>query len=492
MRNYTIEDYIQAFNDLYITERKKHIQQRQRSKNVDGETIPKGSYSHINRYKLNDSIIKLHLQQKKTIGIFSGVNVTKFITFDIDYKDLDKANQITRELVLLLEEEFYIKSENILVSFSGSKGNHVTLFFDTVLDNVKAREFYNIVINRMGVTTHDIEFRPTATQGVKLPLSINWKTGNRQYFVNPYTLKEVPDHVLFDVKKINTELFIDYLEEFKEDTALEGVKRTDKTLTLEEIEEFTRVIERTNLDIPIDYENKVIEMLEENRLMYSNSRHSSTLLLLTFLNQNGYDEKTAINIVKTLITNTYTNYRDLIDDTRTLEFCLKEVERLYKYAKTYNLGEEAKSSVTIYANEIKEVLIPKRIHLKQLLFVMLVHSKRFARKDGTFFMSYMQMSEYGATDNLGRLVKYVKELEKTGLIEVVARNRKQKNSIQSLPNVYKVNVCHDTTSNSLELTIGTKKELEFEKVVAKLIPTNELKKIVSREQFYKTFKKYYE
>ena len=494
-RDYTLDDYVQAFNDLYITERKKHIKQRQKDTIVKGELKKKGSYIHISRYKLHDGIIKQHLQQKETIGIFAGSDITKFITFDVDFDNLDKAKQVARELVFALENEFHIQHEQILVSFSGSKGYHVTLFFDKVIKLTDVETFYNAVRKELGCTIHEIELRPTTGNGVKLPLSINWKSGRRQYFVNPYTMNRIADTAIFQVKKVNRDIFLDYLSEFKEDNnnVIQFPKHHVKdstNLSKKEKAEFNRVMDRTNLDIPVNYDGYVMQMLEENKLIYEDSRHKATLFMLTFLAQQGYTEEQATNIVKSVITNTYENHRELIDAKKTLKHCLSEVDRLWKYACTYNLGHEAKKSIRVYEEEIKKVLIPKRIHLKQLLFILLVHSKRHARKDGTFFMTYKQMSEYGSTDNLGRLVKYVNELEKLGLIEIVARKRKKKDSTELLPNVYRVNICCQS-ENFLDLELQNDSKLEFESVVTQLIPENELKSVVTQKQFYSHFKEHY-
>ena len=484
-RDYTLDDYVQAFNDLYITERKKHIQQRQKDKIVNGEVISKkGSYSHISTYNLGDGIVKQHLQGKKTVGIFAGGTFTKFLTFDVDFdENIKKAEHVTRELVVVLEEKYKIRYEQILVSFSGSKGYHVTVFFDELIKNKLIEDFYNVVREDLGYSKREIELRPTAGNGVKLPLSINWKTGNRQYLVNPYTLKQIPDDEIFKVEKINTAEFKDFLEIEYE--------IMDRKLTIKQKKEFKKVVEKTNLDIPVNFEENMMKMLEENRLMYPDSRHDSTRHLLTFLSQQGYSKEDAISIVQAVIRNTYENHRDMIDSTRTLKYCLDEVERLWEYSSKYNTGYVAKKTIRVYEDEIIKVLTPKRIHLKHLLFILLVHSKRHAkRKDGTFFMTYKQMGDYGSTKNWGRLVKYVDELEEMGLITIVARKRKQKDSEYLLPNIYRVNI-HYESENFIDLDIQAETELEFEKTVAKLIPSNEIKQYIPRRQWDNTFKHYY-
>lgn len=473
-QEYTIDDYLKAFNDLYITERSKHIQQR-----------PNGLYRHVDNYPLSDGIIKEHLKMKKTVGVFSGENNAKFITFDVDFEhNIVKAQQVARELIQTLVEDYFIKREQILASFSGSKGFHITLFIDGVITPRQAESFYNIVREELGYTKREIEFRASFGSGVKLPLSINKKSGKRQHFVNLDTLKEISDTAIFQVEKMDKQLFLDYLEEFKEDNASES------GLDDKQIEDFKKVVARTNLDIEVDYESMIMKMLEENQLIYADSRHDSTLKMLIFLSQQGYTEKDAVAVVSRVIENTFINARNLISADKTLSYCLSEVKRIWKYACKYSLGETAKKNITVYDAEILKVLTPKKIHLKQLLFILLVHSKKHVKKDGTFFMTYKKMNEYGATDNRTRALKYLMELEEMGLIEIVARDRKQKNSEHSLPNVYRVNI-HCVSEKFIELDVSSVKELPFVETVATVIPQELLKQLITKKQFENSFKEHY-
>src|SRR5699024_4993332 len=105
--------------DYYITYTKKDIIQK------------KNSYT-TTKWRLTDAAIYDHIKKKQPIGILSGNFITKFLTFDDDSKDY--ADTMTLELVNTLAYEFDIAFENILVTFSGNKGYHVTIFFDDVID----------------------------------------------------------------------------------------------------------------------------------------------------------------------------------------------------------------------------------------------------------------------------------------------------------------------------------------------------------------------
>ena len=112
----------QAINKLYITYRKRFIEQYN-----DKETN-KIKWTE-NKYTLKDSIILEHLRQKKTIGIFSGSIITSFICFDVDINDENYCKWAVYKLVDSLQN-LGISGKYIHISLSGSKGYHVEIFFD--------------------------------------------------------------------------------------------------------------------------------------------------------------------------------------------------------------------------------------------------------------------------------------------------------------------------------------------------------------------------
>lgn len=463
------ETKIQRIKDLYIMTRKKWIVQN-----------PDGSYAH-KHYNLHDDRLKEHLEKKITLGVFSGEVYTKWLCWDVDFENNEeKAQQVVRDLVLLLESDYHIARENILVSFSGSKGYHVEIFFNDKIYVNQAKKFHHHVVAQLGESTNKVEFRPQWGIGIKLPLSINKKTGKKCHFVDDH-FKRINDNALLEVEQLDAERFLDNIADILE----------EKEIVLDEQKatEFVEIMEKTTLDLPVDYEERCMTMLSENTLIYTDSRHSSTLLLLTFLSQQGYTEEDAVGIVQKVISNTFQTARHMIDADTTEEKALSEVQRLWKYASTYTLGE-SKKAIKIYENEILEVLEPKQMHLKHLLFILLVHSKKHAKADEVFYMTYKQMADMGADQNRGRLLKHLLQLEELGYIEVVERDRRQKNGQHHLPNRYKVNIAQ-TTENYIELNTQTTHEVKLESVVTRLIPENTLKGIVAKKQFYEKFKPMY-
>ena len=478
----TTTEYVERINDLYIMTRHKYILQRQ-----DGK-----GYTTMYKPKLNDSLIKAHLKQELTVGIFAGQYLNKFICFDIDCKEGSK--EMAVRLVECLKVQYGLDTKQILVSYSGSKGYHVEVFFDKAIQVKELQLFYNLVLEDMGVDNTEIEFRNTYNQAVKLPLSLNWKTKNKCYLVATDTLDQVADEHLFNIEKVDTELFLEQLNEIWQDKPLRVVRESNGfTLDTDVAEEFEQVVANVNLDLTIDYQARIIQMLEQNSLLYPSSRHNSTILLATFFKEQGYEQNEAQELVYSLLSNTWHTARHLYSNDTTLAYIESETVRLVDivYKKDYKLGGKSQKPVRITKEDILHVLQPKKLHLRQLLFTMLCHSKKYASKEGSFYMTYKQMSEMGNTDNRKRLAGYIGELEKEGLLDVLRRNERKEKSHLSKPNIYRMT--YQTASKDVTEFVELEKVSaeDFGRVTAQLLTEQELKQLVTKNQFYKTFKEYY-
>lgn len=474
----TITEYVAKINDLYIMTRHKYILQRQ-----DGK-----GYTTMYKPKLNDSLIKAHLKQELTVGIFAGQYLNKFVCFDIDCKE--GSQEMAQRLVECLKEQYGIDTNQILVSYSGSKGYHVEIFFDKAIQVKELQLFYNLVLDDMGVNSSEIEFRNTYNQAVKLPLSLNWKTKNKCYLVDTDTLDQVADEHLFNIEKVDTELFTEQLREIWDSKPIKLV-RNERALILDTdvAEEFEQVVANVNLDLTIDYEARIIQMLEQNSLLYSSSRHNSTILLATFFKEQGYEQNEAQELVYSLLENTWHTARHLYSHDTTLAYIESETARLVDivYKKDYKLGGKSQKPVRIYKQDILHVLQPKKLHLRQLLFTMLCHSKKYSSKDGSFYMTYKQMTEMGNTTDRGRLAKYLGELEKEGLLDVLRRNERKEKSHLSKPNIYRMTYQTAINEKAEFVELNTVKAEDFSRVTKQLLTEQEIKQHFSRHHYKQLF-----
>lgn len=182
--------------ELYISYRQKYVMM------INGSLfIPKKKDSGTCR--LTNSIVCKHLRKRFAIGVFAGAYSSKFICFDVD-----DGNQDTVRKIISLSEKFGIPKELIYVSSSGGKGYHVEIFFDSLVYTEKLRIFYDWVILQGGLDARKVEFRPTSSQAIKLPLSVHAKTGNVCWFVNRDTFEpyEYDDYVL-QIRQMSAETF---------------------------------------------------------------------------------------------------------------------------------------------------------------------------------------------------------------------------------------------------------------------------------------------
>src|SRR5699024_2812191 len=146
-----------------------------------------------------------------------------------------------------------------------------------------------------------------------------------------------------------------------------------------------------------------------------------------FLKEQGYEAEETIEYISGMLLHTYDNpeTRKLIDENTTKEFMLSEVKRITKntYEKDYKLGNRKKEKyIHIKKEEVLEILEIKQLHLKKLLFSMLLQSKRYADESGTFYMAYSTMMKMGNTKKRDNLRKYVEELEEAKKIRTLTDN----------------------------------------------------------------------
>lgn len=481
-----VKELANVLSELYVTTRKKFIMQKAEGK---GYTTFK--------FNMHDDRLIEHVQGSKTYGVFSGNVYTKFITFDIDMNE--ESENIAKQLIEMLVTEFNIPNESILTSFSGSKGIHVDILFNGIVENTIAKSFYNKVLAKLQLTTTQVEYRPTQGQGVKIPLGIHRGTNNRCYLLDNTSLTMVNDNHIYLVKPMDA-------KEFKKHYG--AIDKNDTTIfTKEEVQDINYRVELTSLandlsKIRIDGGETTAmkeckEMLMKGTILRPHTRHKSTLQLLSYvINVLGNDEETAVEIVKDIIRNSVTSLDNLISKDTTMKFALKEVERLVQYAVSYTVtGEYYNSEIEITKQELKTLLSIKRVVQRQLAYTMLLHSKKYAnRKTGVFFMSYEQMNDYGNKGNRSSLLPTIKRLEKLGVVTKL-KEGKEITKLKSI-NQYTVNFIDYYTTNKDEIVTiksvegNTSYDELFEKL-PQLFSVEEVKEIVGTRYFSKHYKTYF-
>ena len=195
-----IEQYIHIINDYFITIRNKFLHQLHNGSYV---TCPN---EKSQKKQLNDYNIRDHLQHKETYGVLVN-KITKFIVFDIDGTTLTNAGHMKHILINRLVELGF-ERDYIFTVFSGHKGYHVYLFLEApyAIDTMNVMQA--AIIQKLEDTYKfseslgRVEIRPTATQGVKLPLGLHQGTKKICWFCdeNDHIIESYD--VLFDLKRV--------------------------------------------------------------------------------------------------------------------------------------------------------------------------------------------------------------------------------------------------------------------------------------------------
>lgn len=485
-----LENLYVAYTDRYLEQKKKSYITHQSRKSKRGETLLP---------KLNKELLQHHLLRNRTYGVLldNKTGLTKFMSFDVDIENKPtEALLVTKNLYELLTDYFGLPKEDVHISFSGNKGYHVDLFFDEMVDYRSLLPFYNEVLHKLNETKQRIEFRPSGA-GIKLPLGINQKTGKYCHFVDPISFKPMKDSIKYflTIKQMD-------FREFKE-LVLDEVDTNISNFTLEidQGEEFIDLAASLNFEgKSLDEINQELtDVLREGRLLFPNSRHRVSWLLPTFFNTQGYEEEVAEQQTLSILVNTYDNYRGFIDRSRSREYVISEVRRLNKlvYKEGYTVNSQRKQ-IEISKSEALQILDVKKLQLKKLLFSLLVHSKRHAKADGTFFMAYSVMTRMGNTTERGRVLKYLKELEQEGHIKIINQGvldtdrTRAEGAVRYKPNEYQVTLKEaQTEEDKATIKLRATDDLALENVIPMFLTEKEVKKKLPRKQWETTFKEAY-
>lgn len=439
---------------------------------------------------LNDYFIQNHLDGHETLGVFSGMIYSKFVCFDVDFKEPQMAKWITYKICDTLRK---VGIDEYYISFSGSKGYHVEIFIDDLIDIINSRKFYTYIINRSGVNQYleqgEVEFRPSDTQGVKIPLGIQHKTGRFCGFcLEENSLKvmskEKSQEYLFSIKKIKRKKILNVLMLDEEISNYNNLEQKTKSLKKEIVKTETSLLKHKDLAIYNEdvetKENKAIYLIE-NGLQRTGSRHNSLLLIAMFYNTCG---ETKEQIEQDLIT--WMKAQDKRMYNTPIEECLKDIKLIVDYVYDKNIFiKQLNKDVSIDKNELDTIITEcKTKGEKQLSYAMLIHAKRFAKKNGEFYMTLSQMAETtGMTDRNAQRV--IAKLEENNLIKVTQRNEKQKGTYIKVPNKYIVCFAN-CTSNATNITylsdIKEKFDVDFSDCLTKLYSKKELNSLLPRRQ----------
>lgn len=449
---------------LYITTRYKYIMQ------TDSGYVTFNANDNPNVKRFNEYTTQRHLEGIATYGVFDARTVTKFITFDVDFREPSQARWATAKLIDTLVNDFNVSRTDIHVSLSGSKGYHVDLFFDSDIPVADARLFYDRVMHELGTLPGGmIEYRPTFAQGVKLPLGIHKRTGNRCWFVDRDTFEPIEAfEYILEIEPMPAEVIYDaliHLTAEQEQEIAEIKRRTDVTVTALDTSEVL---------------HKAARIIEAGRLTMSGTRHNTTLTLAVFFKSQGLEPHDAIDEIMRVLTNTP---REYFNPGSTPQYWLKEAERLVKYAYSRDMPiGNADKPVRIFKSEMLAVLSVGTFRQKQLAYAMLITSKRYGR---VFYLTMNTAMEMLGTKAKATVNDAIKQLVKVGFIEYVRKGEIDRAKSYELgrayskPNTYRI-LCAEPIEGepSFETVEG-----DLADDVHKVVPPRELRAVLSRRDY---------
>ena len=185
----TFQELVRRFSDLYVSYRGRYVV------SMNGRMyIPHYGDSDAT-CKLTDAVIAGHLNRRYAVAVYGGAHSSKFVCFDVDLNDKAVVRKVVDGLT-----QFGFPKDHIYVSTSGGKGYHVEMFFTDLVYTNYLIDLYETVCEEGKLDRRKVEFRPTAKQSIKLPLSIHGKTGNVCWYLDQETLEPIKD--IYYVMKI--------------------------------------------------------------------------------------------------------------------------------------------------------------------------------------------------------------------------------------------------------------------------------------------------
>ena len=366
------EDIINALKENYCLYRQKYV-------------VMSPEYTKTTPHYFKDGVLESHLDGRYAVGVFAGNKATRFITFDVDAGGKAAVRKVVGALT-----DMGFPEDKIYVSTSGRKGYHVDIFFEPYIYNEKAKNIYDIVIWMTGLDPKKIEFRPTHTQAIKLPLGVHAKTGNRCWFLDTRTLDPIEDmYYVCGVQRIPSHFACEILKKCN--------RRRWNELYIEMVCEGgdTRTLGAKNYTFA-DRE----KYFDEHRLTAKNTRHDMMLKMARDIRYNG---ASAGQIEKFLMGWYYK--QDPVYITSTEEEVREDAKEI---------AEWAEENVPVLRTAMPPKDLKPIVFTKEDINYILMAPTSAARKVALLLWTYCKM--YGATK-----ISYDRIAETTGCVRATVQ-----------------------------------------------------------------------
>lgn len=426
-----LKPVVDKIKELFLTERHRYIIQLE-----DGSYSWFDSRKNSHQKRFNDGMIASHVKRKSTYGVFCGEILTKFISFDVDIPDLSTSKKVVHNIYRVLNQ-LGVPTEFIYTSWSGSKGFHVDIYFSSVIEFKKMKRLYDATVSRVYKDTVEltkpnaIECRPTPSQGIKLPLSINRKNkdpkNNICWYVdihNDFAPIESIEYIL-GINQFNTDLIREIINNLPIEEEAFSINKTDLIKEKPAMPNFSNVLAGETLNS--------LEYLYINGLSKLGTRNQSLCKLAIYLNSLNLSKDECENeLIKWMSSQDTKYYKTPLKD------CYKEIGRIVSgvYEKNIVLTK-GNVNLTVSRSELLTIYqYPKKLH--KVLHALLLHSKRFKDSNNQFYMTFEQISS-AAHCSIRTAVAHIKKLEGEKIISVFRSPIKyNEGNYKSEPNKYQL------------------------------------------------------
>lgn len=168
--------------DLYVTYRKMFNRTYFKIDKIGNDVDPLLVRKDGVPVPLDQHHLEYHLCRYYAVHVFAGYTSSKFVCFDVDHSSWSTVASLIDAI-----EEWGIPRRYIYPSTSGNKGYHIDVFFQHPVATAVLEKFYKQVLRIAGLSKSLVEFRPTHTHSIKLPLSVHPKTGCICWFLDRET-----------------------------------------------------------------------------------------------------------------------------------------------------------------------------------------------------------------------------------------------------------------------------------------------------------------
>lgn len=457
-------------------------------------------------WNFNKNDIIGHLKKETTYGIYVYERASYFLLFDIDIFNPRILLYLFYTLIKL-----GIQQNEILMSWSGSKGYHLTVFFDKAVTKEDLKLFFNIVLLKAGILENNercngspiVEARGVNSQAVKLPLGNNnketvikcgdvrVKSSNKFCFLTNELGEEIDIlSKLESMKKIEKKRILKIIDMYREEIEVNTknnikMHKENDIESKDTINEFEDVINSIDIDkFKINKEgiNNSIELLL-NKPIEAHNRNKTLLKIAIYNKSKGMAAEENIQFLKEFSSNKIHNFRTSIKENN------EEIKNIVKTiyfsptANKYNIRATLKD-IKYTKDEIFEILSVKEEKLRKIYFCIYTHFKMYGNKQTKeFYITYDRLK--GLLNINGKEInKRLIELEKLGKLRFIVKGKKDKDSKgkENCPNKYYLvyNVEKDNGLEKYKLFCKNNKldniiYVNFKMTCAKVLTNKEIK-----------------